>query len=474
MSLQTWRRCALKSVLLALSVTLLPVAWAATLGGDPDPAAFRDRRQRLAALAKEGVVVVATVPHNQPRLTEYFIEHSDNHDFIYLTGLDLNIRAAEATQPEEAFLVLLPQSDQYPEILFVPPAQLQRAQAQTGIKTVLSLEKLNDILSEALTDFSLKRVTERRHKPVSTEMARVLGLTPKKIFYFNYPRYLNLREEAPAQLKLASRLKEFSSDAEIRDASPLLTRLRARHDAAELEVIRKAVDIGSQGLVAAMKACRPGATDNQVAVTAEFVFKSEGAERLAYPAIIYIAPFTRKLQPLSPEELNRSSEPTSPIHQMQLGDLVMLDAGAEYRHYATDLSRTVPVSGKFNDEQRMLYVAVLAARHAAVAAIHPGATIQEVHQAAVRALAESRLDRYFTFGTSHFIAMDAHDPGNYEEPLGAGMILVVEPGIMRSERNITIHVEDMILVTESGHEVLSKSIPIEIDDIENLVAGAKR
>lgn len=145
MSLQTWRRCALKSVLLALSVTLLPVAWAATLGRDPDPAAFRDRRQRLAALAKEGVVVVATVPHNQPRLTEYFIEHSDNHDFIYLTGLDLNIRAAEATQPEEAVLVLLPQSDQYPEILFVPPAQLQRAQAQTGIKTVLSLEKLNDI-----------------------------------------------------------------------------------------------------------------------------------------------------------------------------------------------------------------------------------------------------------------------------------------------------------------------------------------
>ena len=149
----------------------------------------------------------------------------------------------------------------------------------------------------------------------------------------------------------------------------------------------------------------------------------------------------------------------------------MLDAGAEYRHYASDLSRTVPVSGKFNDEQRKLYGAVLAAHHAAVAAIRPGATIRDIHQAAVKVLAETGLDRYFTFGTSHFIGMDAHDPGNYEQPLEPGMILVVEPGIMQRQRSLVIHVEDMILVTDRGHEVLSHSIPIEIDDIERLLSA---
>src|SRR6185437_338203 len=110
---------------------------------------------------------------------------------------------------------------------------------------------------------------------------------------------------------------------------------------------------------------------------------------------------------------------------------------------------------------------------AAVAAIRPGATFAEVHDAAVAELRKRGLDQYFTFGTSHFIGMDGHDPGNYEAPLEPGMILTVEPGIIDNQRNITIHVEDMILVTEQGHQNLSAAIPIEAADVERFMRDGK-
>jgi Xaa-Pro aminopeptidase len=451
-----WFRPALVASVLQLAVCLPGAAQ------DFDQATYRDRRDRLAHLAKEGVVLVQTAPHLQAGLTESFIDDSDNHDFLYLTGVE----TASGT------VLLLPQSTDLPEILFVPGDQVEHVRAETGIKTVLPQESLETVLSEALTDYSLKRMTERRHKLASTEMARMLSLTPKKVFYVNYPRFVNVSGEPPARVRLASRLQLFSPEVELRNATPLLTSLRERHDKAELALITRVVKMGTDGLMAAMRACKPGTTDAQVDATAEYAFKQEGASRLAYPSLIYISPFGRPVQSLSASELAKSSEPMSAVHVMQAGDLVMLDAGGEYHHYASDLSRMVPVSGKFTPEQRRLYDAVVAAHHAAVAAIRPGATFQQVHDAAVEELKKRGLDQYFTFGTSHFIGMDGHDPGNYEEPLQPGMILTVEPGIIDNQRNITIHVEDMILVTEQGHQNLSAAIPIEAPDIERFLSGA--
>ena len=427
---------------------------------DFDAATYRARRDRLSAAAREGVVIVQGVTQDQPGLTEYLIDDSDNHDFLYLTGVET----------KTATLVLLPQSTTVPEILFVPEDEIARAQATSGVKTVMPVGKLSDVLSEALTDYSMKRLTERRHKLVSTEMARVLSLTPRKVFYLNYPRYVNLAAEPPARVALGERLRLFSSDVELRDDTPLLTRLRMRHDATELAMITKAVHMGALGLMAAMKASKPGAFDYQVDAVAEATFKQEGASRIAYPPLTYISPFGRPVQALSAAQLGKSSEPQSAIHQMQAGDLVMLDAGGEYHHYATDLSRMVPIGGKFTPEQRQLYDAVVAAHHAAIAAIRPGATFQQVHDAAVAELKKKNLDAMFTFGTSHLIGMDAHDPGDYEKPLEAGMILTVEPGFIDNQRNITVHVEDMVLVTDNGHQVLSDAVPIEAADVERMLA----
>lgn len=445
-------------VLAAVATTaLVPVTGR---GQDISAAIYRQRRDRVATAAKEGIVVIQSVAQNQPGLTEYLIDDSDNHDFLFLTGVD----APNST------LLLLPQSTVYPEILFVPADEIEAARARSGVKTVLPADRLQPMLGDALTDFSIKRYTERLRKPVSTEMARVLSLTPTKPFSFNYPRYVNLLAEPPARVQLAARLKAYSPDVELRDASPILDAIRIRHDSADLAEIAEVVRIGSAGLIAAMKACKPGATDDAVGDVAEYTFKREGALRLAYPSMVYIAPFGRPAPSLSAADAAKSSEPMSAVHRMESGDLVMIDAGAERHHYASDLSRTVPVSGKFTPEQRRFYDAVLAAHDAAIAAVRPGATFRQIHEAAVAVLRAQGIDKYFTFGTSHFIGMDAHDAGNYDEPLQPGMIFTVEPGIIDTEKNIVIHVEDMILVTADGHRNLSERIPIEAADIERLMA----
>jgi Xaa-Pro aminopeptidase len=442
--------------LMSLGVAASPPAHAQV----PDSATYRSRREHLAQAAKDGIVIIQGVPRLQAGITEYLIDDSDNHDFLYLTGLE----------SPTATLLLLPQSTAVPEILFVPPDEIDQARARTGIKTVLSDERLTTFLSEALTDYSIKRFSERIRKPVSTEMARVLSLTPKKVVSVNYPRYMNLGADVPARVQLAERIRSYSPAVELRDITPALTAMRIRHDPAELNLIAQVVHIGVDGMIAALRACKPGAYDYQVDATADYVFKQEGAARMAYPPLTYISPFGRPIQALSAAEVGKSFEPTSAVHQMQAGDLVMVDAGAEYHHYASDLSRTVPVSGKFTPEQRRIYDAVLAAHHAAVAAIRPGATFRQVHDAAVAQLRAQGLDRYFTFGTSHFIGMDGHDAGNYDEPLEPGMIFTVEPGIIDNEKNITVHVEDMILVTPTGHRNLSEAIPIEAADIEKLMS----
>lgn len=442
--------------LIALSLISIASARAQSI----DSASYRIRRQHLARLAKDGIVVIQSVEKNQPGLTEYLIDDSDNHDFLYLTGVEA----------QNATLVLVPQSTLYPEILFVPEKEIDAVRLQSGIKTIIASDKFEAMLGDALTDYSIKRFTERKRKPVSSEMSRVLSLTPTKPVAFNYPRYFSLSTEIPARVQLATRIKSFVPSVELRDASPLLDILRTRHDSADMMMISKVVQIGSAGLVAAMKACRAGMTDEQIDAVALAEFEKQGASRRAYPSLMYIAPFARTVKALSAAEVEKSSEPSSAVHQMEDGDLVMLDAGAEYKHYASDLSRTVPVSGKFTPEQRKYYDAVLEAHHAAIAAIRPGATFKQVNDIAVATLHKYNLDQYFTFATSHFIGMDAHDAGNYDKPMVPGMIFTVEPGIIDTEKNIVIHVEDIILVTATGHKNLSASIPIEAKDIEKLMA----
>ncbi|MCI0405629.1 MAG: M24 family metallopeptidase [candidate division Zixibacteria bacterium] len=145
---------------------------------------------------------------------------------------------------------------------------------------------------------------------------------------------------------------------------------------------------------------------------------------------------------------------------------------AEFDHYAADVSRTIPVSGKFSPEQRKIYEIVLRAQKAAMAKIKPGAYVREdVHAEAKRVIEAAGYGEYFIHGTSHFIGLDVHDVGDYGRPLQAGMVISVEPGIYLPEQGIGVRIEDDVLVTKNGFELLTGQIPREIGEIENLLSG---
>jgi Xaa-Pro aminopeptidase len=233
-------------------------------------------------------------------------------------------------------------------------------------------------------------------------------------------------------------------------------------DADELARLRKAIEITGEAHRAAMRALEPGMYEYQAEALIEYVFRRNGAERLGFPSIVGSGPNSTLLH----YDKNR--------RRMEAGDLVVMDIGAEFGYYTADITRTVPVSGAFTDRQRAIYRLVLGAQQAAIDRVRPGVTIRQLDQAAREHLransgtlcGSATCDRYFVHGLSHWLGMDVHDVGRIDTPLAAGMVLTVEPGVYISAERLGVRIEDDVLVTANGHEVLSGSVPKQPDEVE--------
>jgi len=240
-----------------------------------------------------------------------------------------------------------------------------------------------------------------------------------------------------------------------------------------------------------MAKAKPGVYEYEVEAILRGVFRRAGSERPAYGPIVGSGPNATVLH------YRRNDR------KMQDGDLLLIDAGCEYDYYASDVTRTFPVSGQFTGAQRAIYEIVLEAQLASISVTRPGATLEEVHNASVRviteglvrlgivqgpleaAISEQRYKPYFMHRTSHWLGMDVHDVGAYfvdsrPRPLQAGMIITIEPGIYISEnagdvssqyRGIGVRIEDDVLVEPSGSSVLSAAIPKRIQDVERACAA---
>ncbi|MEL6795367.1 MAG: M24 family metallopeptidase, partial [Planctomycetota bacterium] len=156
---------------------------------------------------------------------------------------------------------------------------------------------------------------------------------------------------------------------------------------------------------------------------------------------------------------------------MQAGDLVLCDVGAEVENYAADTTRTFPVSGAFSDRQREVYDVVLRAADAAIAEIRPGVSFRELNDIARAVIEDSGYTDDMKHGLGHFLGLYVHDAGNYHLPLTVGTIITIEPGIYLADEAIGIRIEDDILVTENGFEVLTSKLPRTADEIERFMAG---
>ena len=292
---------------------------------------------------------------------------------------------------------------------------------------------------------------------------------------------------------------------EVRDVHPLVARLRAVKDAREIAALREAARIAGLGLVEAMRATRPGLNDREIAGLMEYVWKREGSQRPSFTPIVMSGPNLMTLFTLQRERYNAVN------NVMKDGDLLFIDYGAaEWNSYASDLCRTIPVSGRFSAEQRRYYDIVLEAQEAAIAAIKPGVMMLDVIKRAAEVfqrhglqpnedIARMGVDRvwglmpspthYLTrdagitrysaagFGVrdiGHMVGLEATDGRDWSRPLEAGMVVTIEPKVYIPELSIAIMIEDEILVTPTGHENLSAAVPKRAEDIERVMAEGRR
>jgi Xaa-Pro aminopeptidase len=159
---------------------------------------------------------------------------------------------------------------------------------------------------------------------------------------------------------------------------------------------------------------------------------------------------------------------------MKDGELVVVDAGAEAEFYATDVTRTYPVGGKFSPEQREIYELVLRAQAAGIAAAKPGVTVRTISKAVSKVIDDAGYHDAYIHGCCHFVGLEVHDPGEYEKPLPVGAVLTVEPGIYLPQRGFGVRIEDEVLITAGGNEVITRDIPKDADAIEKALAGKAR
>jgi Xaa-Pro aminopeptidase len=242
----------------------------------------------------------------------------------------------------------------------------------------------------------------------------------------------------------------------LKEASDKIASLRQVKSLTEIGLLEKAIQITLKAQQAAAQTIGSGVVEYEVEAALEFEFRRGGAERPGFPSIVGSGPFSTILH------YDKSTR------RMQSGDLVVVDIGAEYSGYSADVTRTYPVSGKFTPRQREIYQIVLDAQKAALARVKPGATIRDIHAAAMAHIRSKGYDKNFIHGTSHHIGLEVHDVGPLARPLEPNMVITVEPGIYLPEEQLGIRIEDDVVVTSNGYRLLSP-FPKEISEIESLM-----
>jgi Xaa-Pro aminopeptidase len=427
---------------------------------------FAERRERFLERIGDGVAIVpAGAELRKSRDTE--IVYRQSSDLYYLTGY-----------PEPQAVAVLRRDSDQPFILFVrrrspeqeawtgPRIGVERAGEEYRADAVFGIDELPTRLPELL------RSANSVHYPIGAS------------------EQLDRHVADAVRANRGPRQRAGSGPSRLVDLEATTGEMRLIKDAHELERMRVAAHIAAAGHVAAMERARPGAGEWEIQAELEATFRSLGADGPAYPTIVGAGANGTILHYVA----NR--------HRVREHDLVLIDAGAEWGMYSADITRTFPASGRFTPQQRDLYDLVLLAEEAGIEAVRPGAPVSAVHDAAVRVLAAGMMDlglipradldesiaagahrRFYLHSTSHWLGLDVHDVGPYRRGedavvLAAGMVLTVEPGLYIAAdaedvdsafRGLGIRIEDNVIVTEIGKEVITREVPVDPQEIERIV-----
>ena len=279
---------------------------------------------------------------------------------------------------------------------------------------------------------------------------------------------LNWDEMDSYALNFAKDVQSKYPFVKIKTFHPKVAEMRMIKADSEVDLINEAIHKTHIGLNAILKALMPNILESQLDNVFQYHIKSEGAEGLAFPTIAASGDNGVILHYVENDQLMKENQ------------LVLLDLGAKYKGYCSDITRTYPVSGKFTKRQADIYNIVLKAQKATIEAMKPGTPFERLNDVCKQTLTEElkniglikrdeELGRYYYHGVSHHLGLDVHDISNREIALKPGMVLTVEPGLYIAEEGIGIRIEDDVLITETGNIVLSSEIPKEIDDIESLM-----
>ena len=418
---------------------------------------FIKNRKNFMSAMKPSSLAIFNSNDIYPTGADSTLPFAQHRDIFYLSGVD----------QEESVLVLFPDSpkEKHREILFLTETNehiavwegekltKEKAFETSGIKTVYWLKDMEKVLFEVMTQCDTVYLNTNEHYRANVETET-------------------------REARFAKKLKDKYPAHSVAKSNPILQRLRSVKDPIELDLMQKACDITEKAFRRILKFTKPGVWEYNLEAEFMHEFLNNRSKGFSYTPIIASGNNANVLHYIENNQ------------QCKAGDLILIDAGAEYANYSSDMSRTIPVSGKFTDRQKEVYNAVNRVKNDATKMLVPGTLWEEYHIEVGKLMTSELLDlglldkadvqnenkdwpaykKYFMHGTSHHIGLDTHDYGLLHEPMQANQVFTVEPGIYIPDEGFGIRLEDDVVIQESGEPFnLMRNIPIEVEEIEDIM-----
>lgn len=417
---------------------------------------YTNNRKRFAKELKREGLAIFTSNDIYPTSADGTMPFKQATDIFYLSGVDqeetILVIAPDAFNPAHQEMLFIKETSETIAIWEGAKLTKEEAREQTGIQSVFWLSEFENTLRVVLRDASCVYLNSNEHTRATVEV-ETREMRFSKWFRNEFPHY------------------------QIERSSPIMHKLRAIKDAEEIAQTQHAIDITKKGLERVLKFLKPGVMEYEVEAEYMHEFLRNGSRGFAYSPIVASGYSACVLHYIDNDKPCKD------------GDLLLMDVGAEYGNYNADMTRTVPVNGKFSPRQKKVYNAVLRVMKSATKMLKPGVYLNDYHAAVGQEMTKELVDlklitmkevknqnppwpaykKYFMHGTSHFLGLDVHDVGDWSQPIQAGNIFTVEPGIYIREENIGIRIENNIVITKKGNDDLFKNFPIEVDEIEALM-----
>lgn len=418
---------------------------------------FINNRKRFTAQMKGSSLAVFNSNDIYPISADSTMPFQQHRDIFHLSGVDqeesILVLSPNSKNPDHREVLFLRETNEHIAVWEGEKLDKNRAFEVSGIRTVYWLDQFDSVFKQMMTEVDSIYLNTNEHLRADTTV--------------------QTRED-----RFIEKVKiDFPAHNVMRSA-PIMHQIRSIKQPIEIELMKKACDITKSGIERLLKFIKPGVWEYEIEAELIHEFVRQRSKGFAYSPIVASGPNACVLHYVE----NNA--------QCKDGDVILLDVGAEYANYASDLTRSIPVNGRFTERQKAVYNAVLNVKNQAQKLLVPGTLLSEYH-AEVGKLMESELlqlglidktdiknqdpnwpayKKYFMHGTSHFIGLDTHDVGLWNEPIKAGMAFTCEPGIYIPEEGLGIRIEDDLIVQEQGEPLnLMADIPIEADHIESIM-----